>query len=255
MGSSNARALDGLDEGLRVRHIANFPLITCKADDDAEELFGRPDYKDFDQMPIAEGNRIVGIVERSKPKVRRALDDSVLVAADNPLSNFIHTVHQQPYRLVVDGTAITGIVTWSDLLKLPVTVLAFSLVAELELAMNCRIKERYGDQSGWLELLNKEERDKILGRLRRLQQENLALSLLELADFPHKATVLRQLFSATRDFVMELESLKSLRNEVAHVKEIARGDADLKIFVERIETAEAWLKILQSNQALPAVAG
>jgi len=91
--------------------------------------------------------------------------------------------------------------------------------------------------------------------LRRLQQENLALSLLELADFPHKATVLRQLFSATRDFVMELESLKSLRNEVAHVKEIARGDADLKIFVERIETAEAWLKILQSNQALPAVAG
>jgi len=83
-------------------------------------------------------------VERSNPKIRRPLDDSVLVAADNPLSQFIRTIHQQPYRLVVDGTAIRGIVTWSDLLKLPVTVLAFSLVAQLELAMNSRIKEKYG---------------------------------------------------------------------------------------------------------------
>ena len=44
--------LSGLDEGLRVRHIVNFPLVTCKVGDDIEELFGRTDYKDFDQLPI-----------------------------------------------------------------------------------------------------------------------------------------------------------------------------------------------------------
>ena len=41
----------------------------------------------------------------------------------------------------MDKTNIAGIVTWSDLLKVPVFVLAFSLLAELELAMNRRILE------------------------------------------------------------------------------------------------------------------
>ena len=186
------------------------PSGTLRAGD-IEELFRRTDYADFDQLPVAEGNRIVGIVERSNPKVRRPLDDSVLVAADNPLSNFIRTISQQPYRLVVDGTAITGIVTWSDLLKLPVTVLAFSLVAQLELAMNFRIEEKYGEEAGWISSIKKKERKS--GRLCKLQKENLALSVLELADFAHKAKVLREQLSANRDFERDLKSLKSLRDE------------------------------------------
>jgi hypothetical protein len=74
---------------------------------------------------------------------RRPLDDSILVSADAPLWHFNHAVHEQPYRLVVEQTRITGIMTWSDLLKVPVLVLAFSLMAELELAMNRRILEQY----------------------------------------------------------------------------------------------------------------
>lgn len=236
----------GLDEGLRVRHIANFPLIKCQADEDMEEAFLRPEYKDFDQLPITDGGRIVGIAERAEPRVRRPLDDSVLVAADNPLSNFLHTVHQQPYRLVVDGTAITGIVTWSDLLKLPVTVFAFSLIAQLELAMNGRIREKYGEGEGWFKLLGRREKAKILGWRHKLEGENLALSLLELAAFAHKAKVLRPTLAAGRDFDRDLKSLKSLRDEVAHLKDIMRSDAGLKILVERIETAEAWLEMLST---------
>lgn len=241
--------LSGLDEGLRVRHIANFPLIKCQADEDMEEAFRRPEYKDFDQLPITDGGRIVGIAERAKPKVRRPLDDSVLVAADNPLSNFLHTVHQQPYRLVVDGTAITGIVTWSDLLKLPVTVFAFSLIAQLELAMNGRIREKYGESTSWLDHLDEKERKQISRRLRKLQQENLVLPELELADLGHKAKVLRSLLSAKGDFERDLLSMVSLRNDVAHAKDMIRSDAGLKIFVERIETADAWLEMLKHKQA------
>src|SRR5204862_3021891 len=33
--------------------------------------------------------------------------------------------------------------------------------------------------------------------------------------------------------------LKSLRNEIAHVKDIVRSDADLKTFVRRVEIAES----------------
>jgi hypothetical protein len=216
-----------------------------------EEAFRRPEYKDFDQLPITEGSRIIGIAERFNPKVRRPLDDSVLVAADNPLSHFIHTVHEQSYRLVVDGTAITGIVTWSDLLKVPVTVLAFSLIAQLELAMNCRIKETYDDHNRWLELLDDEGRAKILGRLRKLERDNLVLPVLELADLGHKAKVLRPLLSARGDFEKDLQNMVSLRNNVAHAKDMIRSDADLTAFVERIETAEMWLEILKSELPAP----
>ncbi len=68
MGNASPGSLNSLDEGLRVRHIANFPLITCKPQDDAESLFSRPDYEDLDQLPVEDENRIVGIVERSNPK-------------------------------------------------------------------------------------------------------------------------------------------------------------------------------------------
>ena len=55
------RRMSGLlSEGLRVRHIAHQSLITCKSTDDADEVLSRPTLAEFDQIPIAEGNRIVG---------------------------------------------------------------------------------------------------------------------------------------------------------------------------------------------------
>jgi PII-like signaling protein len=236
----------GLDEGLRVRHIAAFPLMTFPHGD-LGTILAKPELQDFDQIPITDGARIIGVLERSGSKELRRIDDSVLVSADDLLSHFIHTVHEQPYRLIVDKTAITGIVTWSDLLKLPVLVLAFSLVAELELAMNRRIKEKYGSSDKWLELVDdKEAIQKITGRRRKLTKENLVLPTIELADLIAKARVFRQMLGTGRDFDTDLESVRGLRNDVAHVKEIVRREADLKRFVIRLETAEEWLRILKT---------
>jgi hypothetical protein len=130
-------------------------------------------------------------------------------------------------------------------------VLAFSLIAQLELAMNCRIKETYDDHNRWLELLDDEGRAKILGRLRKLERDNLVLPVLELADLGHKAKVLRPLLSARGDFEKDLQNMVSLRNNVAHAKDMIRSDADLTAFVERIETAEMWLEILKSELPAP----
>ncbi len=250
---ASTEGLTGLDEGLRVRQIAAFPLVKCRAGDDPNEVLTRPEFQGFDQIPMADGSRIVSILERGNPPQLRRLDDSVLVSADDLLSHFIHTVHEQPYRLVVDKTAIAGIVTWSDLLKLPVIVLAFSLVAELELAMNQRIKQQYGGSEKWLKLVDDEEAiKKITGRRRKLEKENLVLPTIELADLIGKARVFRKMLGTGRDFDTDLESIRELRNDVAHVKEIVRSEADLKGFVIRLETAEVWLQILKS--APPAVA-
>lgn len=236
----------GLNEGLRVRHIAASPLLTCSTTDELKAVLSRPDLESIDQIPILDDRRIVALWEHSGEWKRRPLDDSILVSADAPLWDFIHTVHEQPYRLVVDKTAIAGIVTWSDLLKLPVLVLAFSLLAELELAMNRRILELHKADS-WVSLLDRKVQATISYRRGKLEAENLTLPSIELADLGHKATVLRETLGADRDFENELEKVVKLRNDVDHVKDIVRSDADLKGFVEHLETAEAWLRILKGS--------
>ena len=120
-----------LTEGLRVRHIAHFELDTRSAKDDDEDILKCAELAKFDQIPLTDSSRIVAVLERDGPK-RRQLDEDILVSADESLANFIHTVRNQPYRLVVDGTRINGIVTWSDLLKIPVLSLGYSLLAQLE---------------------------------------------------------------------------------------------------------------------------
>jgi len=52
-------SLAGLNEGLRVRHIAASPLLTCCAVDDLSEVLSRPDLEGIDQIPITDAGRIV----------------------------------------------------------------------------------------------------------------------------------------------------------------------------------------------------
>jgi hypothetical protein len=244
-----AQELIGLDEGLRVRHIATSPIMTCLASEDPSEVFARPTMSDFDQIPVRDGSQVVAVLERSNPKVRRRIDDSVLVSADELLSQFIHTLHEQSYRLVVDGTRITGIVTWSDLLKTPVLVLAYSVVAELELAINRAIRNAYGDSDHWISELSANDKRTIEHTRRKLQKQNLVLAAVEVADIAHKAKVVRSILP-TKNFDAELDKIVRLRNATAHVKELVCSSSDLKRFVDQLETAESWLKALRNEPVL-----
>ena len=41
-----------------------------------------------------------------------------------------------------------------------------------------------------------------------------------------------------------------LRNDVDHVKDIVRSEAELKQFVEHLETAEAWLRVVKTPDVM-----
>ena len=75
-------ALVGLSEGFRVRHIACFNLVTCRPEDNHQEIFARPDLADFDQIPVKRGNNIIGVLERGATEPLRQLDDSILVSSE-----------------------------------------------------------------------------------------------------------------------------------------------------------------------------
>jgi len=119
--------MSGLTAGLRVVHIAALQLMTCELNQDIKQVLENPELNGFDHIPILNRKRIVGILERERTmdlgtvkENMRALDDSLLVSADEPLTSFVSCLKTSPYRLVVKGTEIKGIVTRSDLIKLPV---------------------------------------------------------------------------------------------------------------------------------------
>src|SRR5882724_9964688 len=118
-------AMQGLEAGFRVLHIATFDLKTCNASDDIESALKDPELAGFDHIPVQQDSRIIGLLERqagpgSGPVARhmRQIDPSYLVAAEAPLRAFIPLVAENPYWSVVWIAGIQGIVTRSDLLKL-----------------------------------------------------------------------------------------------------------------------------------------
>ena len=59
----------------------------------------------------------------------------MLVSAEEPLPKFLPTLVSSPYRLVVRGVEIRGIVTLSDVAKLPVRLMAFTLAIHVEVVL------------------------------------------------------------------------------------------------------------------------
>src|SRR6266550_170508 len=121
--------MQGLETGLQVQHIATLgqKLRTCQIDDkrDIATLFADSQFDGFDYIPVRKGNSIIGVISREdkgnidKNNLQR-LDESNLISAQEPLTRFIPLMAITSYRLVLQGASIQGIVTRSDLLKLPV---------------------------------------------------------------------------------------------------------------------------------------
>ncbi|MEO8953486.1 MAG: CBS domain-containing protein, partial [Ktedonobacteraceae bacterium] len=142
----------GLETGLQVQHIATLEreLRTCSIDDsrDCVALFADSQFEDFDQIPIRKEHSIVGVItkgcEGSIQNCLHPLDESMLISAQEPLKQIIELMEWPPsYRLVLQGGSIRGIVTRSDLLKLPVRLFAFTCVTHLELLMIDATRMKY----------------------------------------------------------------------------------------------------------------
>jgi hypothetical protein len=240
--------MSGLETGLRVAQIATFNLISCAGDQDAGLVLSNPALSDFDQIPVRHKSRVIGVLERDetvKGSVRenmRILDDSVLVSSDEPLTRFVPLLKKYPYRLVLVGTEIKGIVTRSDIAKAPVRLLAFTLVSHLEMVMTDVIRKRCPDDEAVLHYLDKQRQKKLEGRLKRKRGHNLVLPMIELADLSDKRYVLSEIYALGQKAVQELKEVEELRNAVAHARDYAKTDEDLSAFIERMSLARSWIK-------------
>ena len=58
-------SLAGLNEGLRVRQIAAFNLLTCSVGDELGAVLARTDLQGIDQIPIKDSERISSITSKT----------------------------------------------------------------------------------------------------------------------------------------------------------------------------------------------
>jgi CBS domain-containing protein len=241
----------GLEAGFKVLHIAAFDVKVCGPDTDVRDVLRDPLLNDFDHIPVREGTRIIGVIERdarsavgSVKNHMRSLDDSILVSAEEPLPKFLPTLKASSYRLVVNGPEIRGIVTLSDVAKLPVRLLAFTLVTHLEVVLADKIRKAHRSDDGWFSLLHPKQLKTVRGRLKKRKKENLHLFPLEVTDLSHKITIVGKLRGAT-DFEQQLQPIVKLRNSLDHAADFVEVCGGVTGFLEHLALVEHWIHTLK----------
>lgn len=251
-----------LEIGLQIRHIATFSIRHCAPDAQAGEVLADSDMRPFDHIPVLDDGRCLGVLRRSEvPEDRTVRDqmlplhDGMLVAADMPILQFMSLMDDAPYRLVVDGTRVRGIVTRSDLLKLPVRVVVFALVTHLEMIMASVIAAAFGTDEAWLKLLGGKRRDGVIQKMEKLKGDGLDPSHLACTDFCDKRDILAKelkranIFSSSKAkrFTSSLKKIERVRNTLAHAGEYAHDQAELHTFLDTVGSTQDWIRFLEEH--------
>ncbi|MGH2389415.1 MAG: CBS domain-containing protein [Chloroflexota bacterium] len=253
--SSLRTALIGLDAGMHVGHITTQEPRTCAPNQEVVAVLSDPDLMDYDHIPVVQERLVVGVLVRTDPSETglvsarmQPLSDAMLVAANMPLLEFIPLLRAHAYRLVVVGSRINGIVTWSDLLKLPVRICIFTLITHLELVMISRIRALYPDDAQWMNLLSCGRRDKVDCKLNQLRKSRSNPSKIECTEFCDKYTILAERYEAQYDrFMIELKAIQNLRDNIAHATSYVQGRSELTKFIDTLAATRTWISRFEKS--------
>jgi hypothetical protein len=240
------KTMKALEKSLQVRLIASCPLDARQDRGPVDESFERAERLGYDVIGERRGGKIVAVLDRLAWKnnlpFRRPVLDTMLISANAPLSEALARLADDEFLLVTEDTAIVGIVTRSDLLKLPVRLLVFAHVTHLELILAKAIRSKpLATPDAWLELLSEPRRDRVLKKLEDLKKQRLDPPLLECTDFCDKRIIVRQLYHPPKGFSRDLEDVeKFLRNPVAHGGTFVQKDGGPARLIELLTKAKHW---------------
>jgi len=222
--------------------------LRCRSKKDWRKIENDPDLAQFDQVPLTDASekrieamyvKDIGVID---------LREDMLIAADAPLISFVESADEQRYRLLLSDLRVSGMVTLSDLQKLPVYSLLFSLVIAVEMLVMEWIRAGCGpDEDCWLQYLDNGQRKSIEKHWNDAVRENLDIDRLSCASFGQelKAAIAFGLFHDQEDKVKELKAIERLRHQVFHGVDFApTPEQALKIPVY-VRQAQALVESLQ----------
>lgn len=182
-----------LGRALQVRLIQT-PLADARCvgfDDDAAAAAAMLRAENFDQAPVTQSGRVVGVATRktlgAAATVREAvrpLSDGMMISGDTPLGAVPALLATEPFLFVVDQARIAGFVTSWDLNKQPARAHLYLLLAQLEMSLAALLRRRYGrEQRAMIELLDPDRGQKIQGRFRKARRDDRESDIAALLDF------------------------------------------------------------------------
>ncbi|HQR31172.1 MAG TPA: CBS domain-containing protein [Blastocatellia bacterium] len=249
-------ALAAMEASFHVKLISTFkPDLICAQVDDEATAWLSSRAQDFDQFPVEQGTRIVGILLRQDivagktvGEIMRPLAEGLIVSADMPLADLIPQLRENHCRLVLRGGRIDGLVTQSDLLKLPVRLMVFAHITHLEQLMANAIAARWPNDA-WFDLINEERREKINDKENELRNRGMNPPKIELTEFGDKRDLCKQIIEGSKkQFKTELNALRDLRDQLAHASTFIDGTnqkTSLHAFIEKFESAKRWINTFQ----------
>jgi hypothetical protein len=236
-----------LHAGLTVRLIATHreELKTCKkADLVSDVLDANPD--EFDFIPVLDGSgdesRFVGLFHAADIRKSGVVDGPVsstylplaeehLIGADASILDFLVQADGRPCRLVVSGSQIAGLVTLSDLQRLPVRAALFALITGFEMTMASFIRAKLPDAGTWMAMLKPRRLEKIQREISIAQAKDAFVDKLLFTQFADKAEIVKRLNPAGMNgpaLERQLKDFQNLRDSLAHANEYAASPDQAK---------------------------
>jgi len=260
-----AQILLALEEGIPVTLITSFNLIVCKLDDKVEEVLSRPDIQGFDYIPVYdESESIVGVLVRqdalqpNEPvkEAMRKLHPSMLISADASLLSFVAEADKTPYCLVLQRRRIEGIVTLSDLQKLAVRPVLFSLITCVELLLAEWLRQKYPNEQDWLSKLSEERRKKVEENYERYSQQDMAIDRMTTTEFCDKRVAALKLGAFPTDEDArgtQLKEIQKLRDSIAHAGDYALTAEKAKWVAQTVRSALEIIELLEKSLSVIAL--
>lgn len=216
-------------------------LMTCAPHESLSDVMAENDAP-YDFLPVvASGDgpqgRIIGLfhAERlfgKKPWKGRIeqhyapLSEDHLIGADTSIRDFVVDADNKPCRLVISGPEIVGLVSLSDLQKLPVRAALFALITGLEISMSETIKRGCPSADDWKQHLTPGRHEKINDESEKSRQDDGFVDETLFTQFCDKADILRKGFCLPEGeskigFRKKLKQIRDLRDALAHANEYA----------------------------------
>lgn len=255
---------DDIAGSITAHHLAT-PIseaLVLSQEDRSDKAADRLEARSFDQAPVLANSRVVGFVLRSElrsvgvsrvAEAVRPLKDSILVSTNASVHTVMQALESEPLVFVVEGRAVTGFVTPSDLNKHIARAHFYLLVADLELALVALLRRRYKRVRRLLRHLSSKQRADAIKRFERDKQNDRELDELSAIQFRDVLSIagrsrsIRVLFrcSSEDEWADLTGDLNSLRTAVMHPPKAFLGKrtvADLLAAEDRLQTllARAW---------------
>ena len=248
----DADPFETLHAGLTVELIKTLRdhLVTCGPWETAADVLARnragngPHGETYDYLPVEDSDEIVGLFRTRRRDENPPMEGQVVETLMDPLSpknligsegtilDFLREVDDKPYRLVVSGNGISGLVTWSDLQKLPVRTALFGLITGLELEMTRATRGRYPQADDWLRYLTPWARRRVKRLINKAAKNDSAVDSLLFTMFWDKMLILRGIDCpgswANSEYEEEFETIRKLRNAVAHARDYVASREDVR---------------------------